>query len=173
MASTYPGRGGTSILHQVTVTLTDAQIKTLPTTQDVLIVEAQGASTIIVPIQTVVVSHIVSTYTNVDSAAYYSMAFEDDWEVGQVTGTSSDSGGVNDILNSNEVAFIHGGASIPAAPGGAFVIDRLDVDDTENKGFYFHLQNAAAGNFTGGNAGNTLTIGVSYLTLNTSTGLFV
>lgn len=159
---------GSSFLHQATVTLTDAQIKALPTTA-VEIVAAPGANLILVPqMVSFVLDCTAGVYTNVNAA---------------VTGGVGMNTSYSNVLNGIEPSALEGALGDNSEAwlfyqrtGAQLDFDKvtwIGVADFANKPLVVVFSNAAAGNFTGGNAANSMTVSVTYLTLNTLTGVFV
>ena len=170
-------------IYQVVVSLTDAQIKTLPTTP-VEILAAPGANKALV--FQVVMLHMkwVADYTNiaptssirVDTAASYTTQISEP-SLGAVTALLAGGGPdgtwvpvlPQQIAQSNVTSatpsvnpHLHHGV----ADSGAYDSDMV------NKPLIISAENAAQGNFTDGNAGNVLQISIVYMVLNTTTGIF-
>lgn len=153
------------------VVLTNAQTKALPTTY-IPLVAAPGASRMII-LQSVALgaAHVAAEYTNVDNAAYILAAYGA-WDV-----DASSPAKATNILSGSVASFaplpmnLSHAATIPAIyPGVAPVGERTQV---ENVGLQLVADNNSMGDFTGGNAANTLTVTLLYSLLNTATGAFV
>jgi len=158
---------GSSILTQAMVTLTNAQIKALPTT-GVEILPAQ-AGKVLVPVFGVLHLHWVADYGNIDAASQIrlyiggspSLASLDDSVNGAVTGLLA--GGGPDTYGFN---LPFGNASSQVFGwSGAY------TSDVVNRPVSISASNS--GNFTGGDPLNTLTVSIAYLVLNATTGVFV
>lgn len=160
-------------------TLTNAQILALPTAA-IEIIPAQGANTIIVPQFAWLYLHWVADYDNIGSTS----------RLGFEYGTSSASTLVSlqEAIASSVSNLLVDGASHPAFLGLNFEMNTaasgvtksgvgqfLDDPDTINSAIKIYAVNSGShtGNFTGGNAGNTLQVSVSYLVWNITTGQFV
>lgn len=179
-AALASGSGG-GFLHQATVTLTDAQIKALPTTP-VTVVAAPGASKLIVP--TVAVARLawVADYTGIDGDTYVNVDLGTNGWVAKLQ--ESTLSGVSALLagggpDGTVVAFtvnqLSGATVTPATPlvhthQGAVVGGFYDAD-VVNVPLTISAYNGGL-NFTGGNVGNALSVSVAYYILNTLTGLF-
>jgi len=143
------------IAYKRTVVLTDAQIKALPTTS-VQIVPQPGVGKLILPIMSyMILDAIAGAYTNIhangttnpkfiDGGALHSGAFENH---------SSNFLGDNDP-NRPKVTLM------PYAPSEADT--SYEYAYSENKEIGVKADNLASGNFTGGNAANTLAVTVIY-----------
>lgn len=152
-----------ALLEQRTVTLTDAQIKALPTTP-VQIVAAPGDGRVLIFHSAVLVSNWsdANKYTNIagsgvrELAVYYGAEFEN-------ASTKNPS-----VLN----AFFFGVPATmarlkPYSPSDTdlMVMSLVHVDAAEsmyNQPFNLYCYNGASGNFTGGDAANTLKVTVFY-----------
>ena len=157
------GGGGASIIQSATVTLTDAQIKALPTT-GVEIVAAQGVNTIINPLNAVIVFNWAADYTNIDGACQLFIQADSgnstldflrqaDGNVVSDFFANGSSTFIN-IQSNQKVANINGNTTVANSP--AF------ISDFENQGLSIKINNGASGNLTGGNAANTLKVTVYY-----------
>lgn len=156
--------GGSGILHQATVTLTDAQIKALPTTA-ITLVAAPGANKVILPVAVVaVVNTAAGAYTTNDAtwtlttgdATYASLPVPMSNVLSGTTPrnvhfTLTDHGiGGGDY----EGALI--GTGIPSANAALKVIDDY----------------LGASDYTDGHPTNTAKVSVAYLVLDVTTGVF-
>lgn len=129
-----------------TVTLTDAQIKALPTTiPDV--VPAQAGKILRFLSAHLLWDSRAGAYTNLDNDLY--MVFR--YSAGDTVSEAAFVGGLletSDKTSSDVTAKAAGNESLLAG--------------TENRALQLHVNNAASGNFTGGNAANTLKVTVLY-----------
>jgi len=158
-----PSPGGLGYL-SATVTLTDAQIKTLPTTPVILIV-APGIGKVISPFFYTIYSKCsAGAYTNIDAAGFMeidtdggflSLVAIDDVGSGVSTLSNLLTGG-DRILNllSQDVDFIQ---------GIGVVANNQPASNFNNKAIRLNVNNGGSGNFTGGNAANTLKVTVNYV----------
>jgi hypothetical protein len=156
------------LVHQATVLLTDAQIKALPTTA-VEIVAAPGANLLIVPPAALGSAGFISLsldwssdYTNVNAAAKIRVILGGGHHVDYAEDSFFRWG--QDVIYLLETL---GGGSVAGGYGPN------NPSNIVNQPVYFDVTNASDGNFTGGDASNTLRVSVSYLILDTTTGLFV
>lgn len=159
-----PSGGGASILHQATVELTDAQIKALPTTS-VQIVAAPGANKLLLFERAVLQSNLVSPYTNLS-------AYSGGDGTINITTPEGDNLIVSDYMESatsimaDSRIFIMGRNVKTNADGLSFG----GLDPEVNGGFFIQAYNT--GDFTGGDAANTLRVSVTYYILDVTTGVF-
>ena len=159
-------------LHQATVTLTDAQIKALPSAS-VDIVSSPGSGRVLVIASAVVLSDFTGgAYTNIDGS-YALMQLVN-------RGGSSGSHGASTLLAESAAPMLG-----QADQRYAVVIPNVWVDPNIGSSAPVGLavqavglplavmaDNNGAGHFTGGHASNTLRISVVYYILNTLTGAF-
>lgn len=155
---------------QSTFTLTDAQIKALPTTAVVLL-PAQGENLIVIPILATLVGDgfTANPYTNLDET---SLSFSFRYEAADNPGTGlgfsvSDAGVFPDNFLTKDTLARAFNAS------GSYNTSPPTPEALANVGIDLKVNNQAAGNFTGGNAANTMQIVMLYLLLNLQTGQFV
>lgn len=164
------GGGGSSLLHQAVVTLTDAEIKASPTTP-IVVVAAQGADTIIIPVSVVaVLDSAGGAYTNLDVTgmrAYLSIATSPlstlyfELDLGAFGSAAADSV----LLGGLAMSIVTSTAAGWTWPS--------DVATLANVPLVLKMDNGGSGDLTGGDAANTLQITVAYLTYDTTTGMFV
>lgn len=154
----------TAILHQATVELTDAQIKALPTT-GVQIVAAPGENKLIRPTYVaMLLNNTAGAYTNASANA--ALIFD----VGTQTAL---------FFDENYNAALTGSDSVVLALTPLQYVEAAQVIGNL-EGLLVNMVNGAlkiagintAGNWTGGNAANTLRVSVTYYILNTLTGVF-
>jgi hypothetical protein len=166
-----PGGGGDSTgLTLVTKTFTDAQVKALPAAglTGYTLVAAQGAGTVVLPVSGLIVLNGVA-YTNVAATGRLYLCHT----------------GFNDVNNSPAILagdpgspFLSGAgdqaAMIPltgfqtdtAGPAGKYPAGiTSDLDSLDNIDLILYGYNAASGNYTGGDAANTLVIHLLYIVL--------
>ena len=150
------------------VTLTNAQIKALPTTA-VQIAAAPGANRIIVtPAYSIGAKSLaltfnwVADYTNIDAGARLKVQL-----------------GTDEYVEFAESSFFAWGESAFWSPGN---IEEIVASGTygpnsltsvTNQALFLSVNNAAAGDFTGGHASNTIIASPAYCVYDTTTGLFV
>ncbi len=171
------GGGGGSFLHQATVTLTDAQIKALPTT-GVQIVAAPGPNKMIVPAGFLwLYLHWADDYTNIGDASHLDLFYG--------TSKASALGGLFESVGSEVSNLLADGADHPAY---LTMRPRVDIvsgivssrgqfaDDPgmTNAAMTIKASNSGShtGDFTGGAAGNSLVVSLPYYIFNTSSGVF-
>lgn len=149
------------VMLSVTVTLTNAQIKALPTTP-VQILAAPGASKIIFPMAAWLRANWAADYTNIDAGAIVKLLINT-----EILTT------LNNTVISGVTQLLAGGG-----PDGSnvFLIGRQHINatnmfgtsgiydsDAANKPLTIEVTNGALGAFTGGHASNTLKITVYYV----------
>lgn len=144
-----PGLPGAA-LYQASVRIPHAQILTLPTVPFGPVVAGAPGVLLIPVLATYRLSAAAGAYTNVDVAAIFTVA----WAIG--AGIAAGLG--------NVVAAAIGAAAdnlVVTAPGGVSVAAPNKV----GAGLSVMCTNAAAGNFTGGNAANFLDVTIHYLAI--------
>ena len=162
------GGGDVNYTWQVETTLTDAQIKALPTAA-VQIAAAPGANRIIVtPAYAIGAKSLaltfnwVADYTNVDAGARLKVQLGTDEYVEFAE---------NFFFAWGESAFWSPSNSNEIVASGTYGPNSLT--SVTNQAVFLSVNNAAAGNFTGGHASNTILASLAYFVLDTTTGLFV
>lgn len=172
-----------SLIHQATATLTDAQIKLWPTSeQEITIVAAPGAGKMFLPQFGFMRSHLVADYESIGagatiaiSAGGFSLAFLTDNHLSSVLSLLNPTAGPTDRV----AAFGPSGAvyasETPASPApftGDVVVPAVQsMEDSDDLPLIAQMTNDADP-LTGGNAANYLRVSVAYFLLNLSTGLF-
>lgn len=162
-----------------TVTLTDAQVKALPTTP-ITVVAAPGANKMIQLVQATVIASVSTPYTNLDATfcglylaldggAYYSSYLADDPSTTPALSQATDLVGTA----SSAVATLHMyREAVPVAGGAGYVIEGTSagfpaLTDVANKALKVHFENNGSGNLTGGTGANTLRIVAHYFIVDT------
>jgi hypothetical protein len=131
---------GYTLLRVASVTLTDAQIKALPTTA-IQIVAAPGAGKVIAPLTAIILTEITTEYTNVNSPSMLVIAEG----AASVFDTDADDRAL--YFPDADIVQLSTLASVTRMENTALSI----------------LSSNELGNFTGGNAANTLKVTVYYM----------
>jgi hypothetical protein len=171
------GGGSGSSVSLLKKTFTDAEIKLLPTTIPV-IVPAAGANKFLIFHRAMFVSHgfDVNPYTNLNFAGVSFCAFFNGFDP---TGSSSPLLFIAGSANAWEQTFnTFFNGTFPIAqfiPNSAVSLPFVQLATSNvysaigiNSGLVLGTNNGASGNFTGGNAANTLDIHVWYSIVNTA-----
>lgn len=144
-----------NLLHQATITLTHAQIKALPTTP-VQIVVAPGAGAVVLLVAAMLRSNFAVAYTNV--AGTFTLA-TDKAEGSQRAGWSA----LGTANSTTRQVRLWAGASFGSIDdSGGFEPDAVAI---ENKALEFYVD-GGSGDYTAGDAANTLTVSATYLLVN-------
>jgi hypothetical protein len=163
---------GFDILRWTSTTLTDAQIKALPTTP-ITLVSAPGSGKRIKVIGAALrVDSTAGAYTNID-ATYSAIAvyYLGDFSQWATAGVVDDSTATPSLARRTTLS---GGTGIGSADlppyvdiftQGWTVPNIVGSGVSENKALAIAADNDGTGNFTGGNAANTLRVDVTYLVL--------
>jgi len=162
--------GGESLIHQATVVLTDAQIKTM-TDPGVLfeVVEAPGANKILLIESVFMVSDLISGYVLPSNTGFLTVVY----------GEYLDDAATK--CNADELLTVAGRfAYLLPLMGAPSVGHELDVywgpvetlANSIDQALKVYAESPAPYTWTGGNIANTLTVTVAYLVLNLTTGLF-
>lgn len=155
-----------SLLHQATVTLTNAQIKTLPSLP-MEVVAAPGANRMLLPVYgAVVLNAVAGAYADTDGGAVL-LKYVGGHSNGSTYGTIP--------FNQADITVCGLGSesNIKNYGGGDWTF--WGPEDLQsvlvNKALAIACENGT--DFTGGHADNSLTVTVAYMVLDTSTGAFV
>jgi hypothetical protein len=162
-----PGSGGASLLHQATVTLTNAQIKALGADPYFEVVPAPGANKFHWDVSGFVYSTIVQPYTNLIEAQEVTVYWGETSREATLPVSAQAEWGA---LGASLMFQLRTIWDVTATPPQGYPI--TDPATIVNQALNFYLDNAPDGAFTGGDAGNSLVIGLTYKTFNTLTGLF-
>jgi len=161
-----------ALIKHAQVTLTDAQVKALPTTP-VTLIAAPGSGLTIVPLQGILrATCTAGAYTNINATicnlAVYWLGDFNAWPLAGVVNDSSASpspGKVTTLLGSASKHI----AILPAYTDNYtnnWNLPPIIGDSTyENKAIAIAVDNNGSSNFTGGNSANTLRVDVIYLVL--------
>lgn len=163
------GGGGASVVQSASVTLTNAQVLALPTTA-IQLVAAPGAGKILVPLLAWFYVNWTADYTNIDASAALGIeygttlasalaTFQEATDFGnQVSNLLADGASHAAVMGPGDFASSTGGA---VSGRGQFADDPGVVNAALN----VYANNAPSGNFTGGDAANTIQVTVYYNTL--------
>lgn len=150
--STGGGGGGESLVQQASVTLTDAQIKALPTTE-FQIIAAPGADKVIIPLFALFRPTISVAYTGIDADAQLYLV-SSSWLTTIYNENLND---VSQLLGGSIWSFMGPNLGVDA---GGFL---LSSQTGEESNLPINLGASNGSDFTGGNAANTLTVVVLYV----------
>lgn len=158
---------GESLLHQATVVLTNDQIKTLPTTP-VRVSADPGANRICIPVGGSFLSDFTAGAYTSDSAALQLVTEDVAYFSTPASADNFLAGAGQSVLPIGAPRIYHdptlGDDNVTFTEGG--------ISDFHNAGI-FVFDDYSGVNYTGGHASNTLTVAVSYLIYDTSTGEFI
>jgi hypothetical protein len=172
-----PGGGGTSLIYQAAVTLTDAQIKALPTT-GVTIVAAPGANKMIVGVAGFMWSVLGqgNEYGGINAEANIFLALGSVITAGGLINTAA-GGGRTDVstflTDPGGWASLVFGTTLNIASSQLGTFAAAESELPINLPLTLKGYDDVAGAWTGGDVANTLTVSVTYLIFNTTTRLFV
>ena len=142
-----------------TTTLTDAQIKTLPSSAVELLAAPGAGKAIVVLSAILVIDTMAGVYTNCDgTTCKLSLNYENDNE-----------DPATQPADENSELFLSITPAVSSAqllPAGAHQTYANVNNDIDNKGIAIGLDNGISGNLTGGNAANSLTVSVVYIVIN-------
>lgn len=145
-------KGGPVQLLVATAILSDAQVKALPTTPVVILAGIAGVALIPV-LATIRLDAAAGAYTNVDAAA----TIDVEWSVGPANA------GVSKVLNTPIAAAANNVIVTGALTNANLAGTSIARANLVGAGLSIVASNAAAGDFTGGNAANQLKVQVYYL----------
>ncbi len=163
------GSGHLAAIYQATVTLTDAQIKALPTTP-ITVVSAPGANKVIQPIFANLFAKTTSgAYTNINAAANLTLAMPSLFAMSYIPNDAA----MTTIGSHTRLTDILGGANNRRAELMPFfeteAVDSWGPVGTigastggVNEALQVLIDNGGSGALTGGNAANSLTVVVLY-----------
>jgi hypothetical protein len=168
MSGDVLNRTDTATINMTTVALTDAQIKALPTTEQVLVADP-GANLALVPMFAVFYAKTSSgAYTNINAAAilrtYLGSGGGGCEGLGYIVNDAAITNGsktlVTDLLGTatNSRAYLIPEETTEGANGWGPVPIVQATSLSTHKPLSFAMNNGASGNLTGGNAANSLTI---------------
>ena len=158
---------GSEQFKKATVSLTDAQVKALPTTI-VEIVAAPGPGKVLIPTYVLLRLLAAVDYANIDGDAYLkvdhglggafvSLLFQASGFVSAFLQPGDPTDGIHASMLPTQVK--HPVTSMSGADTGFY------DSDIVNKALAMSAYNGASGDFTGGNAANVLTVTVFYATI--------
>jgi hypothetical protein len=160
---------GSSLIHQVTATLTDAQIKAISGgSTHYQLVAAPGATRMFQPIIWIARRNFTAGYSNITAADAF-FGLDTVWLASNGMANADfstffGSTGIQILRGSAPISIVVGGAS----PGAPYPVG----DGTLNAPLNIQIYNGA-GALTGGHTANTLMVTVLYATLDATTGVFV
>jgi hypothetical protein len=152
-----------------TVALTDAQIKALPTTARTVVAGPAAGQMHVIVGALFQVDTTVAAYTNIDAAAatlFLTVASGAQSKRQVQIENTPNSTELTDLLAGFSKAWIYAGAWSAMLVADAHVFgSNNDGYDWEAAPITVKATNGASGNFTGGNAANTMTVTVLYVTI--------
>jgi hypothetical protein len=160
----------TSQVYQATVTLTDAQVKALPTTPAVIVPPTEVLNYSGVPVHLYapllgiarVATHLAD-YANVDSTCIFGFNLGSDNSF--TYSTQSLVGSADNILNTAGGIGVFSPATLTGSAAGALTLAFTNTlsDALLDNAVVFSCLNGGAGDFTGGDSGNELKLTVFYV----------
>lgn len=143
-----------TVVFSKTVTLTDAQIKALPTTPFELVANPGAGKTVIL-LQSVFgrLNDTAGVYTNADNSASSFL----------LVTQGSDWSGDASLTFTNLSDFVAGLTAGQLIPLPSFNNAGVGINAAIDKGLFVYADNNGLGNLTGGNAANTLIVTVLYV----------
>lgn len=156
------GGGGSGVVSRATLTVTNAQILALPTTS-LQIIAAPGAGKVIAPFLVLMNSTIVDAVTNIDGDSSIAVVYGAAWDNSALDfiWENSSWAKVSSLLTTSQATFL----STAQSDEGGFTKGVVGGSGQVNNGFYLYGSNGSSGDFTGGNAGNSLKVFVFYTTV--------
>jgi hypothetical protein len=155
-------KSGEILIKQKQLILTDAQIKALPSTPNIIIA-APGINKIILPISVVFITNIVSIYTNLNVNAAVQVSWNGSTSAGLTYSYIKDSNA--GMLSSTGPGFFPQVLGTVGDGSGTNFPPAGDFTSFANKSFTIEGINGVDGNWTGGNILNTLKIVLFYAIL--------
>ena len=142
------------------VTLTDSQIKALPTTP-VELIASPGANKFILPISATVYFHWTANYTNIDSNAALNISHANGYSLLTALFENDGSSSISNLLNDDDdyMAIFTQKAETTSGRNIAYYIWPGGL---VNKNLTIGLYNGFSGTLTGGDANNSITVTVLY-----------
>ncbi len=161
-----PPGGGSDLLQTATVTLTDDQIKALPTTP-VELVPNPGANKLLMLVQALMITDTAAgAYTNIDASAYVALTYDNN-AISFSTYIAEEVGaGVTTVLGSESnlmLVFRHANK-----PDASWYEIATVIGVQSNENIALGMGNGSSGNLTGGDSGNTLSVIVYYTVVDVS-----
>lgn len=153
--------GQPCVFKQATVTLSDGQIKALPTTP-VEILPAPGPGKMIFPIGGIIYFHWSGNYGNIASNSALVVAHANGFNLLTAVFENDGSTSVSNILNDDEdyMAILTPRSNVGI---GSQTISRYDyAPNFDNRNITVAAYNGFNGNFTGGDPANTIKVTVYY-----------
>lgn len=177
----YSGTGGTATIQVASVTLTDAEIKALPTTP-ITIVAAPGAGFYYDLLSaSLALDNNAGAYTNIDTGATIgdlptlqlqtgtgayltSVIYNDANMLGWLTGTAiAHLTGFLGTVGSRVIRLVPAAFADVYPNGWGILSVHNALTDHENQPINLGMYNLALGNLTGGNAANTMVVNITYV----------